>query len=146
MVIRSIDSICLPGEYQFEGKVTSVTRSQLARRPNSIYMEGSGDPVVLTIESSERNEMIDANKASICLPILVHSDFELIPYQHALLDADVRYIRIVEDKFDVLTVNAELSVLSGALNGLKYKYDSHDIIKVSSLYPSHIRSLNEGRP
>jgi hypothetical protein len=103
----SIDS---DNNFQTKGKILSLIRGK---------PEGSNydkkNLVTLIIES-------DKNKHIVDLPIKTNSDFEIMPYQSALLEADVSYSKEGKSWEEGFTTYWKLEVLSGKLKGNTYKF------------------------
>ena len=95
--------------YTFTGHVTNLKKNL--------------DKIIMQLETSEGNKELE-------MPITIKNDFELIPYQNALLNQKVQYSvdegnpnqdciicpRGCCDKYSALFI------LSGSLNGKSYKF------------------------
>lgn len=94
-----------------QGRITSLTRGRPFK--DNVYVDQK-KLVSLIIESDGSEHIVD-------LPIKTNSDFEVIPYQLALVGFNVRYSKKGERWEEGYTTEWELEVLSGALKGNTYK-------------------------
>ncbi len=96
--------------FSSQGRILSLVRG----RP-----EGSDDDrktlVTLVIQSEKDKHVVD-------LPIETRTDFDVIPYQSALVGVDAKYSKKYERWQEGIAINWELEVLSGALKGNTYKF------------------------
>ncbi len=102
-------------DIELKGTVRSLTRG----RPNG----GAHDKetlVTLVIGADQGDLTVD-------LPIETRTDFDLIPYQVALVGVGVEYSKKSRDSSDgrapILVTNWDLEILSGTLKGSKYSFN-----------------------
>ncbi|MDP1694915.1 MAG: hypothetical protein Q8L34_05230 [Candidatus Woesearchaeota archaeon] len=89
------------------GKVSSITR----RDPKNNHSEQ--DLVALVLDTEQGTKTVD-------FPLITQSDFELIPYQHALVGQNVQYSKQWDGSGDETFRFWKLQVLSGPLAGNAY--------------------------
>ena len=96
--------------FKTQGRIVSLSRG----RPDE---EGRDRLVTIVIKPNKSGveHVVD-------LPIKTKGDFEVIPYQLALVGADVRYSKKYTEWLEGIAKDWELEVLSGSLKGNIYKF------------------------
>jgi hypothetical protein len=98
-------------DFAIQGRVLSLVRG----RPEGSYLGKDEYLVTLVIESSGAKHTVD-------LPIKTETDFEVIPYQSALVGVDVRYFKKYSTWEEGIAEDWVLEVLSGSLQGNTYRF------------------------
>jgi hypothetical protein len=98
--------------FQTNGKIIDVLRGRTRGWPSESV---NSDLVTIVLKSDLKKYFID-------LPIHTESEFDLIPYQSALIGEDAMYIKTYKGRMGNENGSWGLTILSGKLNGKSYLF------------------------